>query len=113
MPREVWKLGKARSEDSPEAVLSVADRVHDKRYSQFLELVRAQSSGNEPRVVRGIGVVSLVHSADKEDDCYPMDSRVYAPEVEGKTKNEHFHELFLNAVDQKQLQARTIVFEGW
>jgi hypothetical protein len=113
MPREVWKLVKDRIEDSPGAFLIVDDSVHDKRYSRFIELVRAQYSGNEHGVVRGIGVVSLVHSGGKDEDFYPIDYRVYAPEVDGKTKNDHFHEMFVNAVDQKQLQARTILFDGW
>ena len=113
LPREVWKLGKERIEDSPDAFLLVDDSVHDKRSSRFIELGRAQDSGNEHRVVRGIGVVSLVHSGGQEADCYPIDYRVSAPEVEGKTKNEHFHELFVHAVAQKQLQARPILFDGW
>jgi hypothetical protein len=113
MPREIWKLVKGRIDDSPEAFLIVDDSVHDKRYSRFIELVRAQYSGTEHRVVRGIGVVSLVHGAGKDEDFYPIDYRVYAPEVDGKTKNDHFHEMFVNAVDQKQLRARTILFDGW
>jgi hypothetical protein len=113
MPREVWQVVKDRIEDSREAFLMVDDSVHDKRYSRFIELVRAQYSGNEQGVVRGIGVVSLAHSAGKGEDFYPLDYRVYAPDVEGKTKNAHFHELCVNAVDQKQLQARTILFDGW
>ena len=104
MPRDVWKLGKERSEDSKEAYLIVDDSVHDKRYSRFIELVRRQYSGNEHRVIKGIGVVSLVHSAGKEGDFYPIDYRGYAPDVEGKTKNDHFQEMCVNAVDQKQLQ---------
>jgi hypothetical protein len=113
LPRELWKLVKDRISDSPEAFLIVDDSVHDKRYSRFIELVRAQYSGNEHRGVRGIGVVSLVHSAGKEEDFYPIDYRVYAPDVDGKTKNDHFHEMFVNAVDQKQLRARTMLFDGW
>jgi Transposase DDE domain len=54
-----------------------------------------------------------VHSGGKDEDFYPIDYRGYAPEVDGKTKNEHFHEMFVNAVDQKQLQARPILFDGW
>jgi Transposase DDE domain len=113
MPGEVWKLVKERIEDSKDAFLIVDDSVHDKRYSRFIELVRAQYSGNAHGVVRGIGVVSLVHSAGKDADFYPIDYRVYAPEVDGKTKNDHFREMFVNAVDQKHRQARTILFDGW
>jgi hypothetical protein len=113
LPREVWQLVKDRIEDSKEAFLSVDDSVHDKRYSRFLELVRAQDSGTEHRVVRGIGVVSLVHSAGKEGDFYPIDYRVYAPDVDGKTKTDHCSAMFVNALDQNQLQARTSLFDGW
>jgi hypothetical protein len=38
---------------------------------------------------------------------------VYDPDVDGKTKNDHLQEMFVHAVDQKQLQAHTIVFDGW
>ncbi len=113
MPREVWKLVKDRIEDSPEACLIVDDSVHDKRYSQSIALVRAQYSGNEHRVGRGMGVVSLVPSAGKDKAFYPIDYRVYAPDVDGKTKNAHCQEMFVNAVDQKQSQARPILFDGW
>jgi hypothetical protein len=112
MPREVWKLVKDRIADSKEACLIVDDSVHDKRYSRFIDLVRAQYSGNEHRVVRGIGVVSLVHSGGKEEAFYPIDYRVYAPDIDGKTKNAHFQEMFVHALDQKQSQACTILFDG-
>ncbi len=42
LPREVWRLVKDRIEDSKEAFLLVEDSVQDKRYSRFLEVVRAQ-----------------------------------------------------------------------
>src|SRR5215471_6913705 len=113
LPREVWKLVKDRIEDSKDAFLLVDDSVQDKRYSRFIELVRMQYSGNEHRVIKGIGVVNLVHSAGKDADFYPIDYRVYAPDVDGKTKNGHFAEMFVNAIEQKHLQAHTILFDGW
>jgi hypothetical protein len=58
MPREGWRLGRARSDDSKDAFLMVEDSVHDKRYSRFLKLVRGQYSGTAQRVVRGMGVGS-------------------------------------------------------
>jgi hypothetical protein len=113
LPREGWKLVKDRSADSPEAFLIVEDRVQDKRYARYLELVRAQYSGNEHRGIKGIGVVNLVHSAGKDTDFYPIDYRVYAPDVDGKTKNDHLAELLVNALEQQLSQARTILFDGW
>jgi uncharacterized protein YcaQ len=45
LPREVWNLVKDRIEDSKDAFLLVDDSVQDKRYSRFIELVRAQYRG--------------------------------------------------------------------
>jgi hypothetical protein len=68
LPREVWQLGKDRIADSKDACRIVADSVQDKRYSRSIALGRAQSSGNAPGGVRGIGVVSLVHSGGKDNE---------------------------------------------
>lgn len=112
-PRQLWELVRARIVDSPEAFLIVDDSVHDKRYSRFMELVRRQWSGNEHRVIKGIGVVSLVHSNGEDGDFYPIDYRVYAPEVDHKSKNDHFQEMFTQAREHKGLKARTILFDAW
>ncbi|MSQ47865.1 MAG: hypothetical protein EXR78_05670, partial [Deltaproteobacteria bacterium] len=113
MPREVWKLLKDRIQDSQDASLIVDDRVQDKRYSRFIDLVRHQYSGNEHRVVKGIGVVNWGHRGGPDEDFYPIDYRVYAPDVDGKTKNHHFQEMVVHALDQKHRQARTILFDRW
>jgi len=72
MPREVGRLGKDRLEDRQDAFVMVDDSVPDKRYSRVIELVRAQYRGNEQRVVRGMGVVSLVQSGGKAEDFSPI-----------------------------------------
>jgi hypothetical protein len=99
--------------DSPEAFLIVDDSVQDKRYSRFIELVKRQYSGAEHGLVRGIGVVNLVHSSGREGDFYPIDYRIYAPEADGKTKNDHFQDMVVRAVSDKRLQAKTILFDTW
>jgi hypothetical protein len=90
---------KEQIEDSPDVFLIIDDSVQDKRYSHFVELVRAQYSGNEHRVVRGRDVDSLVHSGSQAADFSLIAYWGYAPEVDGKTQNDHFHEMFVNAVD--------------
>ena len=55
-------------QDSPEAFLLVDDSVQDKRYSQFIELVKLQYSGAEHGLVRGIGIINLMHSAGHKKD---------------------------------------------
>ena len=109
--RHVWDLARQLIKDSPAGYLIVDDSVQDKRHSRQIELVKSQYSGNEHDVVRGIGVVNLVHS--NGEDYYPIDYRIYAPDADGKTKNDHCREMLLNAFHEKQLHAHTILFDTW
>jgi len=109
--RHVWELARQLIKDSPNAYLIVDDSVQDKRHSRQIELVKHQYSGNEHEVVRGMGVVNLVHSDGQ--NYYPIDYRIYAPDADGKTQNDHFREMLLNAFHEKQLQAHTLLFDTW
>jgi len=109
--RSVWELVEPLLKDSEGAYLIVDDSVQNKQYSRKIELVKKQYSGAEHGLVRGIGVVNLVHSDGT--DCYPVDYRIYAPDADGKTKNDHFRDMLLNAKHDKQLQARTVLFDSW
>lgn len=111
--RGLWELARHLIDDGPAAYLIVDDSVHNKQYSKQIELVRRQYSGNEHGLVRGIAVVNLVHSTGLDGDFYPIDFRVYAPEQDGKTKNEHFREMLLRAFADKAITARTILFDTW
>ena len=111
--RMLWELVDRLIVDSPEAFLIVDDSVQDKRYSRFIELVKLQYSGAEHGLVRGIGVVNLVHSAGDQKDFYPIDYRIYAPDQDGKTKNEHFVEMVRNALSDKGIRAKRILFDTW
>lgn len=109
--RGLWELVEPLLEDSSEAYLIADDSVQNKQYSRQIELVKKQYSGAEHGLVRGIGVINLVHSDGQ--DCFPIDYRIYALEADGKTKNDHFREMLLNAVHEKCLKAKTILFDSW
>ena len=111
--RSLWELVQHLLTDGPDTFLIVDDSVQDKRYSRFIELVKRQYSGAEHGLVRGIGVVNLVHSSGQNGDFWPIDFRIYAPEADGKTKNEHFREMLLRAVADKRIQAQTVLFDSW
>jgi hypothetical protein len=111
--RTLWELVDDLIEDSPEAFLIVDDSVQDKRYSRFIELVKLQYSGAEHGLVRGIGIVNLVHSVGAGKDFYPIDYRIYAPDQDGKSKNDHFVEMVRNTVSDKRIQAKRILFDTW
>ena len=111
--RTLWELVDGLIVDSPDAFLIVDDSVQDKRYSRFIELVKLQYSGAEHGLVRGIGIVNLVHSAGAQQDFYPIDYRIYAPDQDGKTKNDHFVDMVRNALSDKGIQAKRILFDTW
>ena len=111
--RHLWGLVQGLIADSPNAFLIADDSVQDKRYSRFIELVRSQYSGAAHGLVRGIGVVNLVHSSGKPGDFFPVDYRIYDPEADGKSKNDHFRDMLLHAVSDKLIKARTVLFDSW
>ncbi len=111
--RTLWRLVRGCIVDSPDACLIIDDSVQEKRYSHFIELVKRQYSGTVGGVVRGIGIVNLVHSSGVDGEFSPIDYRIYAPEPDGKTKNDHFRELLVRAVTDKGIQAKTVLFDSW
>lgn len=111
--RHLWELVAGRIDHAADACLIVDDSVQDKRYSRSIEMVKKQYSGAEGGLVRGIGVVNLVHTTGEAGAHYPIDFRIYAKETDGKTKNDHFQEMLLQAIGEKQIQAKTILFDSW
>ena len=112
-PRDLWELVKDRIDDSEEAFLLVDDSVQNKQYSQAIETVKLQYSGNEHGLVKGIGLVNLVHTNGSLGDFYPINYRIYNPDSDGKSKNDHFQEMFKQAVEKQAIKARNIAFDSW
>ena len=112
-PTQLRELVLPLLQDSPEAFLLVDDSVQDKRYSRLIEVAKRPYSGNEHGLVTGICLVNLVHSSGQAGDFLPLDYRVYAPELDGLTKNEHFQHMFAQVVAEDKIQARTLLFDAW
>jgi hypothetical protein len=112
-PKELWELVKDRIDDNEEAFLLVDDSVQNKKYSNAIETVKLQYSGNEHGLVKGIGLVNLVHTNGAMGDFYPINYRIYNPDSDGKSKNEHFQEMFRQAVINQEIKARNIAFDSW
>jgi SRSO17 transposase len=109
--KRLWELVEPLLHDSDQAYLIVDDSVQNKQHSQHIGLVRHQYSGAEHGLVRGIGVVNLVHSDG--ETFYPIDYRIYAPQVDGHSKNALMAEMLMAAKMQKWIQAQTILFDSW
>lgn len=109
--RQLWELVAPLLNDTERAYLIVDDSVQDKRYSRQIELVQPQYSGAAGGIVRGIGVVNLVHTDGV--DYYPIDFRIFAPKSDGKTKNDHLRDMLINAVANKRVRAKRVLFDSW
>jgi len=107
----LWELVKPLLNNTEEAVLIVDDSVQNKQYSQRIGLVQRQYSGAEHGLVRGIDIVNLVHFDGQE--YYPIDYRIYAPAVDGSTKNDLFGAMLMAAKTRKGIKARTVLFDSW
>jgi len=99
----MWKLAESLINNSSEAYLIFDDSVQDKGFSKKIERVKRQYSGNAHGLVKGIGIVNLVHAY--KDDYYPLDFRIYSPDSDGKTKNDHFRDMLQQAFEEKDIKA--------
>ena len=112
-PHLVWENVKGQVEQTPEGFLVFDDTVIDKDFSQAIELVRKQYSGNAHEVIKGIGVVTCVYVNPILDKFWIIDYRIYDPEGDGKTKLEHAHEMLMNCVYQKLLEFWAVLMDSW
>ena len=109
--RDIWELSRTLVENTEDGFLIADDSVQNKQHSKEIGLVKLQYSGAEHGLVRGIGVVNLVHS--NGEDYHPIDFRIYAPDQDGKTKNDHFQDMLLVAKKDKGIKANTILMDSW
>ncbi|CEG14040.1 transposase (fragment) [groundwater metagenome] len=85
----------------------------DKRYSNKIELVRRQYSGNEHGVVKGIGVVNCVYVNPDTRQFWIIDFRIYDPGGDGQSKLKHVEEMLNGVVFQKKLPFREVLMDSW
>lgn len=108
----VWKQAGMLIHNTEESFLIVDDSVQEKPHARAIELVYPHYSGNKHAVVRGIDIVNLVHSSG-DGDYYPIDYRIFAPEYEKATKNDHFLDMLKIAFDVRKIRAKYILFDSW
>jgi hypothetical protein len=85
----------------------------DKSYSNNIEEVRYQYSGNAKGVIKGIGVVSCVYVNPEENKFWVVDYRILNPDKDGLTKIEHVKEMLRNAYHSKKVAFSTVLIGSW
>lgn len=108
-PRTLWEYAE-RFVDKENGYLVCDDTVLDKWYGNNIKLTRWQYSGTHHRVVHGVGLTTLLWTTGEEH--IPVDFRVYAPEDDGMTKNEHFREM-LKLAKHRGMEPQIVVMDSW
>lgn len=108
----IWDLAQERICNEENGYLILDDSVQDKNYSQRIELVKKQYSGAHHRLVRGIGVVNLVHY-HPHSSFTPIDYRIYAPVQDGKSKQTHAQEMIISAKAEKRIRASILLMDSF
>jgi hypothetical protein len=112
-PRLIWDNVCSQLVVTERGYVIFDDTVLDKNYSQSIELVRRQYSGNAHGVIKGIGVVTCVYVNPEADQFRLIDYRVYDPDGDGKTKLDYVREMVTNIVYEKRLPFRVVLMDAW
>ena len=112
-PRLLWENVKEQVEISGNAKIIFDDTVLDKRFSNEIELVRRQYSGNEHKVIKGIGVVNCVYVNPETEKFWIIDYRIYEPDGDGKSKINHVEDMIKGIVYHKNLPFSTVLMDSW
>jgi hypothetical protein len=112
-PSVLWENLRKEVVLSKSGYLLFDDMVLDKRHSRKSRLVRRQWSGNEKRVIYGIGVVTCVYVNPELNTFWIIDYRLYDPEGDGQSKIEHMLEMLDKALNTKKLPFKTVLMDSW
>ncbi|MBD3885401.1 transposase [Phormidium tenue FACHB-886] len=112
-PRLLWENVQPLIATDATGYLIFDDTVLDKRFSQSIELVRRQYSGNEHRVIRGIGLINCLYVNASTGEFWVIDYRLYNPDGDGNSKLDHVQQMLHSAVFAKQLPFAIVLMDSW
>lgn len=112
-PRLLWDSVKSGIQVSSNGYVLFDDTVLDKRHANAIELTRRQYSGNEHRVIRGIGLISCVYVNTETGQFWVIDYRIYDPQGDGHSKLTHVAEMLNGVVYSKQLAFTIVLMDTW
>ena len=111
--RMLWEQVKLVIQTDEGGYLLFDDTVIDQRFATKIELTRRQYSGNEKRVIRGIGLVTCIYVNPKKGLFWIVDYRIYDPDGDGKTKLDHVEDMLKGIVYHKQLPFWGVLMDSW
>jgi hypothetical protein len=112
-PRLLWDNVKDIVQVSDSAYLVFDDTVLDKRYATEIETSKRQYSGNEHRVIQGIGLINCIYVNHEVGKFWVVDYRIYHPDTDGKTKIDHVTEMLQNFAHHQALPFQAVLMDTW
>jgi hypothetical protein len=115
-PSELWQQVKGDLVVSQKGCLIFDDSVLDKNHSREIEGVYRQYSGNEHRIIRGIGLISCVYVNPDSEEFWVIDYRLYDPETDGKDKHQHVADMLDSCIEKGskgELDVQTVLMDRW
>jgi hypothetical protein len=112
-PRLLWENVFPLIQSHEQAYIIFDDTVLDKRYSEEIELTRQQYSGNDHRILRGIGLVNCIYVHPETMQFWVIDYRLYDPDGDGKSKLDHVQEMLQSLVYYKDLPFSRVLMDSW
>ena len=111
-PSGVWEASQQYIDANEPCLLIADDTVLSKTYSEKIDLVNDQYSGNADDVIAGIGLINLLWHGLEQEVSVPIDYRVYDKDTDGKTKNTHFCEM-LSLAKSRGMTPEAVVMDAW
>lgn len=105
----LWQEAKTQVNTNA-GILVLDDSTLDKPFSRRNALAARHWSGKHQRVVYGINLITLLWT-DSERSI-PCDYRIFDKDTDGKTKNDHFSEMLLEAFE-RGFNPRVVCFDSW
>jgi hypothetical protein len=108
-PETLWQEARTQI-DLKSGILVLDDSTLEKPYSEFNALVYRHWSGKQKEVVSGINLITLLWTDGER--CVPVDYRVFDKDRDGKTKNDHFSDMLMNAFE-RGFNPALVCFDSW
>ena len=112
-PRLVWEHVKQDIVFDSNGYWLFDDTIVDKRFSNKIESVRRQYSGNDHAVIKGIGVVTCVYVNPSIDRFWVIDYRLFDPDRDGKSKLDLLSDRLSHAAYKKCLPFNKVLVDSW
>lgn len=106
---QVWQESRTQI-DLNKGMLVLDDSTLEKPYSKFNSLVYRHRSGKQKAVVKGINLITLLWTDGVR--CVPVDYRIFDKDRDGKTKNDHFAEMLIEAYE-RGFNPKLVCFDSW